>query len=157
MSPTIKDAIKQKRFRNPNHQVQVNLIYTSNWLQAQFSKIFKKYGLSSQQYNVLRILNGSYPESLNLNQIKCRMLDKMSDTSRVVERLRLSGYLTRAISKEDRRESIICISKKGLKLIEEMKVEEAAMDQIANGLTSTEAAQLCKLLDKFRASETIED
>jgi DNA-binding MarR family transcriptional regulator len=157
MSPTIKDAIKQKRFRNPSHQVQVNLIYTSNWLQAQFSKIFKKYGLSSQQYNVLRILNGSYPESLNLNQIKCRMLDKMSDTSRVVERLRLSGYLTRAISKEDRRESIICISKKGLKLIEEMKVEETTMDQIANGLTSTEAAQLCKLLDKFRASETIVD
>lgn len=153
MSPTIKDAIQQKKFRNVNHQTQVNIIYTSNWLQSQIAKIFKRYGLSSQQYNVLRILNGSYPKSLNLSQIKSRMLDKMSDTSRVVERLRLSGYLTRAISKEDRRESIITISKKGLKLVEEMKAEETSMDQISNGLTATESAQLCKLLDKFRTDD----
>ena len=150
MPTTIKDAIQQKKFRNVNHQAQVNLIYTSNWLQNQIAKIFKKYGLSSQQYNVLRILNGSHPNSLNLSQIKTRMLDKMSDTSRVVERLRLSGYLTRLPSKEDRRESIISITKKGLKLVEEMKVDEASMDQISKGLTATEAAQLCKLLDKFR-------
>lgn len=150
MPTTIKDAIQQKKFRNVNHQAQVNLIYTSNWLQNQIAKIFKKYGLSSQQYNVLRILNGSHPNSLNLSQIKTRMLDKMSDTSRVVERLRLSGYLTRVPSKEDRRESIISITKKGLKLVEEMKVDEASMDQISKGLTATEAAQLCKLLDKFR-------
>ena len=149
MPTTIKDAIQQKKFRNVNHQAQVNLIYTSNWLQNQIAKIFKKYGLSSQQYNVLRILNGSHPNSLNLSQIKSRMLDKMSDTSRVVERLRLSGYLTRV----DRRESIITISKKGLKLVEEMKIEEVSMDQISKGLTATEAAQLCKLLDKFRRDE----
>ncbi|MBK7682811.1 MAG: MarR family transcriptional regulator [Bacteroidia bacterium] len=153
MPTTIKDAIQQKKFRNVNHQAQVNLIYTSNWLQNQIAKIFKKYGLSSQQYNVLRILNGSHPNSLNLSQIKSRMLDKMSDTSRVVERLRLSGYLTRVPSKEDRRESIITISKKGLKLVEEMKIEEVSMDQISKGLTATEAAQLCKLLDKFRRDE----
>lgn len=153
MPTTIKDAIQQKKFRNVNHQAQVNLIYTSNWLQNQIAKIFKKYGLSSQQYNVLRILNGSHPNSLNLSQIKSRMLDKMSDTSRVVERLRLSGYLTRVPSKEDRRESIITISKKGLKLVEEMKIEEVSMDQISKGLTATEAAQLCKLLDKFRRDD----
>lgn len=153
MPTTIKDAIQQKKFRNVNHQAQVNLIYTSNWLQNQIAKIFKKYGLSSQQYNVLRILNGSHPNSLNLSQIKSRMLDKMSDTSRVVERLRLSGYLTRIPSKEDRRESIITITKKGLKLVEEMKIEEAWMDQLSKVLTATEAAQLCKLLDKFRRDE----
>jgi DNA-binding MarR family transcriptional regulator len=153
MPTTIKDAIQQKKFRNVNHQAQVNLIYTSNWLQNQIAKIFKKYGLSSQQYNVLRILNGSHPNSLNLSQIKSRMLDKMSDTSRVVERLRLSGYLTRVPSKEDRRESIITISKKGLKLVEEMKIEEVSMDQISKGLTAAETAQLCKLLDKFRRDD----
>ena len=153
MPHTIKDAIEQKKFRNVNHQAQVNLIYTSNWLQNQISKIFKKYGLSSQQYNVLRILNGSHPSSLNLSQIKSRMLDKMSDTRRVVERLRLFGYLTRIPSKEDRRESIITITKKGLKLVEEMKIDEGAMDQISNGLTATEVSQLCKLLDKLRQNE----
>jgi DNA-binding MarR family transcriptional regulator len=153
MPANIKDAIQQKKFRNVNHHAQINLIYTSNWLQNQISKIFKKYALSSQQYNVLRILNGSHPNALNLNQIKSRMLDKMSDTSRVVERLRLSGYLTRVLSKEDRRESIITISKKGLKLVEEMKVDETAMDQISKGLSATETAQLCKLLDKFRQEE----
>ena len=105
------------------------------------------------QQKKFRILNGSHPNSLNLSQIKSRMLDKMSDTSRVVERLRLSGYLTRVPSKEDRRESIITISKKGLKLVEEMKIEEVSMDQISKGLTATEAAQLCKLLDKFRRDE----
>ena len=153
MPTTIKDAIQQKKFRNVNHQVQVNLIYTSNWLHNQIAKIFKKYGLSSQQYNVLRILNGSHPSALNLSQIKSRMLDKMSDTSRVVERLRLSGYLTRVPSKDDRRESMITITKKGLKLVDEMRADESAMDQISKGLTVTESAQLCKLLDKFRQDE----
>ncbi len=153
MPTTIKDAIQQKKFRNVNHQVQVNLIYTSNWLHNQIAKIFKKYGLSSQQYNVLRILNGSHPNALNLSQIKSRMLDKMSDTSRVVERLRLSGYLTRVPSKDDRRESMITITKKGLKLVDEMRADEPAMDQISKGLTATESAQLCKLLDKFRQDE----
>ncbi|MFN0189026.1 MAG: MarR family winged helix-turn-helix transcriptional regulator [Bacteroidia bacterium] len=153
MPTTIKDAIQQKKFRNVNHQVQVNLIYTSNWLHNQIAKIFKKYGLSSQQYNVLRILNGSHPNALNLSQIKSRMLDKMSDTSRVVERLRLSGYLTRVPSKDDRRESMITITKKGLKLVDEMRADESAMDQISKGLTATESAQLCKLLDKFRQDD----
>jgi DNA-binding MarR family transcriptional regulator len=153
MPTNIKDAIQQKKFRNVNQQTQINIIYTSNWLQSQIANFFKKYGLSSQQYNVLRILNGSYPDSLNLSQIKSRMLDKKSDTSRVVERLRFSGYLTRTVSKEDRRESIITITKKGLKLVEDMKKEEPAMDQISNGLTAAESTQLCKLLDKFRTDD----
>lgn len=153
MPTNIKEAIKQKKFRNSNHEAQVNLIYTSNWLQSQIAKIFKKYGLSSQQYNVLRILNGSYPEPINLGQIKSRMLDKMSDTSRVVERLRVAGLLTRVPSKEDRRESIIMISKKGIKLVEEMKAEEPEMDKISSALSATEAAALCKLLDKFRTDD----
>jgi len=150
MPPTLREEIQQKKFRNFHHEVQLNLMFTANWLHSQVSKIFKEYDLSTQQYNVLRILKGSHPEPMNLLQIKSRLIDKMSDTSRMVERLRLQGYLTRTVSIEDRRASIIQITKKGLDLLERMKSEEPKMDLFSQGLNESESQQLCQLLDKLR-------
>jgi DNA-binding MarR family transcriptional regulator len=151
MSPLIKEELKQSNFRNPHQQVQVNIIYTSGWIQSEHMQIFKQYGLSHQQYNVLRILKGSYPEALSLGSIKSRMLDRMSDTSRVVERLRKTGLLKRNVAANDRRVARIIITEKGLKLLDEMKSKEAEMDKMTGNLSNEEAELLSSLLDKIRS------
>jgi DNA-binding MarR family transcriptional regulator len=150
MSPLITEELNQKQFRNPHQQAQLNIIYTSGWLQNQHMLIFKKYGLSHQQYNVLRILRGALPEALSLGSIKARMLDRMSDTSRIVERLRKSGLLKRAINTTDRRVAKITISSKGLELLESMAAEESNLDSISKALSEEELQQLSSLLDKLR-------
>ncbi|MBL7924169.1 MAG: MarR family transcriptional regulator [Bacteroidia bacterium] len=150
MSPSIKEELQQKSFRNPHQQVQVNILFTSGWIESRHLQIFKKFGISHQQYNVLRILKGSHPNSLNLGQIKSRMLDRMSDTSRIVERLRTSGYLKRLTSPDDRRVAKIMITEKGLQLLAKMANEEKVLDGISHGLTDDEAKQLSELLDKLR-------
>ena len=151
MHKPIQEVIQQRKFRNVHQEVQVNIIYTSGWIMDIHQKIFKRYGLSNQQYNVLRILRGSLPEALSLGMIKSRMLDRMSDTSRIVERLRKSGYIKRTTNSEDRRVAKITISEKGLQLLEQMQAEEAALDQVSSELTAEEATQLNFLLNKIRS------
>lgn len=152
MHQSINEVIQQRKFRNIHQEVQVNLIYTSGWVMDHHQKIFKKFGLSNQQYNVLRILRGSLPDALSLGQIKGRMLDRMSDTSRIVERLRKSGLIKRSTNTTDRRVAKITIAEKGLALLEEMASEEGNLDIASKGLSEEEARQLNELLNKLRSA-----
>lgn len=151
MHQPIQEAINQRKFRNVHQEVQINIIYTSGWIMDHHHKIFKKFGLSNQQYNVLRILRGAMPETLSLGMIKDRMLDRMSDTSRIVERLRKSGLVKRNTNSTDRRVAKISISEKGLALLQEMASEETNMDTVSKGLNESEAIQLNELLNKLRS------
>ncbi len=151
MHQSIQEVINQRKFRNIHQEVQVNLIFTSGWIMDHHHKIFKKYGLSNQQYNVLRILRGALPDALSLGLIKSRMLDRMSDTSRIVERLRKSGLIKRTTNSTDRRVAKITISEKGLSLLEEMAAEEVNLDIASKGLSEDEAKQLNELLNKLRS------
>ncbi|MFN8153219.1 MAG: MarR family transcriptional regulator [Bacteroidia bacterium] len=151
MHQPLQEAIHQRKFRNIHQEVQINIIYTSSWIVDIHQKIFKKYGLSSQQYNVLRILRGALPEALSLGLIKSRMLDRMSDTSRIVERLRKSGLIKRTTNSSDRRVAKITISEKGLALLSEMESEEKNMDKVSHALTDEEIAMLNQLLNKMRS------
>jgi len=150
MSKTIHEEIEQQKFRNHHQMVQLNILFTAGWIQNKHLQILKKYGLSHQQYNVLRILKGSFPKTLNLGQIKAKMLDRMSDTSRVVNRLFAVGLLTRTTDNKDRRVLKIKISEKGLGLLKEMEKEEINLDSITGQITAEEAIQLSQLLDKVR-------
>ncbi len=150
MGKSIKEEIQQQSFRNNQQMVQVNIIFTSGWLQNRHLQIFKRYGMSYQQYNVLRILKGSYPHELSLGQIKSKMLDRMSDTSRIVERLFKAGYLNRTKDNNDRRVAKITISDKGLRLLKDMQKEERNLDQVTTQLEDHEAEMLSNLLDKLR-------
>ena len=151
MHQPLQEAIHQRKFRNIHQEVQINIIYTSSWIVDIHQKIFKKYGLSSQQYNVLRILRGALPEALSPGLIKSRMLDRMSDTSRIVERLRKSGLIKRTTNSSDRRVAKITISEKGLALLSEMESEEKNMDKVSHALTDEEIAMLNQLLNKMRS------
>lgn len=146
----LEKDIAQEKFVNENHKTLVNLIYTHSFLLNRMSNFFKGQGITRQQFNVLRILRGQYPNGANLNLIKERMLDKMSDASRIVERLRLKKLAVRKQNKNDRREVEITISHAGLKLLETTDEEIKEVYKMFDCLSNNELEQLNFLLDKFR-------
>jgi DNA-binding MarR family transcriptional regulator len=146
----LEDEISQKKFRCEAHKLGVNLIFTFNWLDARYVNFFKGYGITGQQFNILRILRGQYPNPATIKLLKDRMLDKMSDASRIVEKLRLKGLVVRDISKEDRRHCDVQISDKGLNLLAEIDKQNEWLDSFCATLSDSEVKQLNDLLDKLR-------
>jgi DNA-binding MarR family transcriptional regulator len=146
----LEEEIKQKEFRNENHKAIVNLIYTFNWLDSKARDFFKKYDLTPQQFNILRILRGQNPNPCTINLLKERMLDKECDASRIVERLRLKELLERKESKLDRRAVDIIISEKGIELLEEIDKRIDNFNNIISSLSKEDLIQLNHLLDKAR-------
>lgn len=147
----LEDEIKQKEFRNQYQKVLINILYTNNYLSDKLSSIFKKHNLTRQQFNVLRILRGQYPEPVSINVIRDRMLDKMSDASRIVERLRIKKLVERRPCKDDRRAVDILINDEGLKVLKEIDGSMVDFDNNFNNLTDEEADLLNELLDKVRS------
>ncbi len=148
----ISETIKQgKPFRNNYHKTAINLIFTGRWIFNLHNELFKSYGLTAQQFNTLRILNGQYPKSATVKLIRERMLDKMSDASRIVENLRKKGLVTREINSGNRREVQVFISKGGIDILNSIeKNESETMDRFLSNLNSSETEQLNFLLDKLR-------
>lgn len=150
MTKLLEDEIQTTKFRNVHHKVALNIMLTAHWIQYRHMCIFKKYDLTGQQYNVLRILRGQHPNPCTILMIKERMLDKVSDTSRIVERLRVAGYVERILCESDRRAVDVKIAKKGLDLLKKMEKEEETMDGVMKNISVAEAKQLNQLLDKLR-------
>jgi len=149
----LEDEILQKKFRSETHKLAVNLIYTFNWQDAFQQKEFKKYGITPQQFNLLRILRGQHPKPATIKLLKERMLDKMSDASRIVEKLRVKGLVDRDISPSDRRNCDVIINAKGLKLLEVIDNQEKFFDDFYSNLSDQEKKQLNDLLDKLRGNQ----
>lgn len=147
----LEDEIKQKNFKDEYEKGIINLIYTYNWMDTRMKAFFKEYDITPQQFNILRILRGQHPGPCTVNLLKDRMLDKMSDASRIVERLRLKKLLERNVSSKDRRSVDIMISQAGLDLLGKLDIDidQIQKDIFAN-LTPSEAAQLNALLDQMR-------
>jgi DNA-binding MarR family transcriptional regulator len=146
----LEEEIRQEKFRNEKQKLAVNIIFTHGWLSNHQSKFFNKFDITGTQYNILRILRGQYPEPVSINVLKERMLDKMCDASRLVERLRKKGWLERKICEEDRRRVNVRITKPGLLLLEKMDEYNEAFDNILSNLKVSEAKQLNHMLDKLR-------
>ena len=147
----LEDEIKQKKFKSEYQKLLLNVIFTGNWLNSQSIKAFKPYEVSPQQYNVLRILKGQYPNAISVNQIVERMLDKNSNASRLVDKLVLKKLVKRETCETDRRQMDVAITDKGLKLLAKMESNIEHIDQnISKSLTKKEAEQLNIILDKMR-------
>jgi len=147
----IADEINQRKFRSERQKAAINLIYTTNWLNEKMKYFFDNYDITSQQFNILRILRGA-GEPLSTLQIRQRMLDKMSDTSRIVDRLVKKGMVKKNICKTDRRLVDIVITEKGKKLLAELDSKDNDMDAILKNINETDAVQINQLLDKMRNS-----
>jgi DNA-binding MarR family transcriptional regulator len=146
---SIEKDIQQQSFRNNYQKAAVNLLFSANWLNEKIKDFLQEEGITPQQYNILRILRGS-KKPLSTLQIRERMLDKMSDTSRIVDRLLLKGLVEKKISCTDKRLVDVNIAKKGLQLIERLDEKNARLDGILNVLNETEVVLLNQLLDKMR-------
>jgi MarR family transcriptional regulator, 2-MHQ and catechol-resistance regulon repressor len=146
----IQQDIKQSKFRNEHQKATINILYTSSWLTEQMRSFLEEYDLTHQQYNVMRILRGSFPEPISTLEIRNRMLDKMSDASRIVDRLVAKGLAEKRGCQIDKRKVDVLISEKGKKLMKEMDAKTNEMDEIAANITEAEAKTLNKILDKLR-------
>ncbi len=145
----IDKDINQAKFRNEYQKAGINLVYTYNWANERMKSLFEQYDITAQQFNILRILRGA-GEPLSTLQIRQRMLDKMSDTSRIVDRLIKKELVKKVTCKSDRRLVDVTIADKGLKLLEKMDAHQDDMDGIFKNLSETEAVTLNRLLDKVR-------
>jgi len=149
---SIETDIRQTKFRNPYHRVAINLLYTTNWLASSQACLLKPYDLTSQQYNVLRILRGQYPKPVRVNDIIERMLDKMSNASRLVDKLLAKGYVRRTECPSDRRAVDVVITEEGLSILSELDKMQEMWENQLKGLTESEADTLSELLDRLRGS-----
>ena len=147
---TLEKDLNQTKFRNEHQKATVNIIFTNNWIMDKITKIFDEAGVTSQQYNILRILRGA-GKPLSTLQIRQRMLDKMSDSSRIVDRLVLKGMVKKNNCKTDRRLVDVTITTRGLKLLEKIDTYNNQVDGIMMNLSVTEARALNQLLDKIRS------
>ena len=149
---TLEKDINQNVFRSEYQKSVINLIYTFNWMNERVNKQFVPFDITQQQFNILRILRGA-AEPLSTLQIRQRMLDKMSDTSRIVDRLVKKGLVKKTVCREDRRLVDILLTDKGKKLLLSMDGPMENMETIFKYLSEEEAKQLNFLLDKIRTTE----
>lgn len=146
----IEKDIQQTKFRNAHQKAAINLIYTLSWMRDKTRCIFDAEDITSQQFNILRILRGSFPQPLSTLQIRERMLEKMSDTSRIVDRLIAKGLVKKVTCKTDRRLVDVIITDKGKKLLERLDEKQDLIDGVLGNLSEKDANILSDLLDKVR-------
>lgn len=146
----IENAINQGCFSSVYHKLLLNLMYTYGWINNLNSKRLRKFGLTPQQYNILRILKGQHPTAISVKLITDRMLDPMSNVSRLVDKLVEKELVSRESCQSDRRAVNIVITDKGLHLLEELKPSDLELEAHLHTLSESEAEQLNHLLDKLR-------
>jgi DNA-binding MarR family transcriptional regulator len=145
----IEKDIQQHVFRNEYQKAAVNIIFSAGWINEKVKAFFEPEDITSQQYNILRILRGS-KHPMSTLQIRERMLDKMSDTSRIVERLLKKGLVEKKVCTTDKRLVDVMISKKGLVILDKLDKKNPELDAMLQALTPEEAKMLNDLLDKIR-------
>ncbi|TRZ81288.1 MAG: MarR family transcriptional regulator [Sediminibacterium sp.] len=145
----IEKDIQQTNFRNEFQKMGINIIYTANWLNEKMGQILSTEDITQQQFNILRILRGSECP-LSTLKIRERMLDKMSDTSRIVDRLIVKGLVEKTSCIKDKRLVDITVTKKGLQLLEKLDALNEQIDSILKGVSEKEAHTINQILDKLR-------
>ncbi|MFY0650435.1 MAG: MarR family transcriptional regulator [Cyclobacteriaceae bacterium] len=149
----ISADIKQEKFKSEFHKTIINLMFTSNWLDEQENKLFKPHGLTLAQYNVLRILRGQYPNPATINLLIERMLDRMSNASRIVDKLLAKGLVHRQQNIADRRAVDVIISKEGLELLGTLDAKMVDFESGINQFSEEECRAVNSFLDRFRGTE----
>ena len=149
----LETAIKSTKFRSEMQKAGLNILYTAWWLKTIMSRELKEYGLTHEQYNVLRILRGSHPNQMCVRDIACRMIEKNSNVPRIIDRLEIKKLVRRSTSQEDKRETMITITQAGITLLE---VSTRGIDRLWDEtilLDEAAAANLNSLLEAVRQNE----
>lgn len=146
----LEKEISASRFESVHQMAVVNVMFTYGWCNEQLKKVMSPYDITTQQFNILRILRGQHPNPSTINLLKSRMLDKMCDASRIVDRLVQKGHVLKTTSPTDKRAVDILITKTGLLLLGQIDREVDLSAMVAPNLTEEEAISLNILLDKMR-------
>lgn len=151
----LEKDIKQQHFTSENQKLIINLVFTNNWLTEKIRDFLSAEDITLQQFNILRILRGSYPQPLSTLIIRERMLDKMSDTSRIVDRLLLKGLVNKKTCPSDKRLVDISITEEGKKVLTKIDKREKEMMAVIANLNQEEMKTLNGLLDKMRGPSAV--
>ncbi len=146
----LEEAIKSNKFTDEKQKASVNVLYTAYWLKHRFSAAIKTDDLTLEQYNVLRILKGKYPEQMCVKDIGSRIVEKSSNVPRIIDRLVIKKLAKRTPSTEDKRETLVSLTDKGIEALERATI---LLDKINNSLTcltDSDAYLLNELLEKLR-------
>jgi DNA-binding MarR family transcriptional regulator len=146
----IEKDIHQNTFADSRQKAMINILYSYGWIIEKIKDFLATEDITHQQFNILRILRGSHPQPISTLQIRERMLDKMSDTSRIVDRLVTKGLVKKTVCSKDKRLVDVIITDKGQKLLKKLDVESDHISHIMGTLSEEEADQLSALLDKMR-------
>lgn len=146
----IEQDIKQSSFASEKAKATINIIYTGNWILQQQNELLKPYDITVQQYNVLRILRGQKGIPITVLGITERMLDRMSNASRLVDKLLEKGFVQRRECPNDRRAVDIIILTRGLELLQEIEIFQENWAKKMIHLEDDKLKQLNELLDQFR-------
>lgn len=146
----IEEALQTDKFRDERHKGLLNLLYTAYWMKMQISTVLKEYGITVEQFNVLRILRGSLPKNLCVKEIGSRMIEKSSNVPRILERLQRDGLVERTPSETDRRESVSVITEKAMEILKQLDQKVIEKENEFMPVTAEEAAFFNSILDKIR-------
>jgi len=146
----LEDEIQQQKFISIQQKLMLNLIYTSNWVNNKHDFLFKDSKITTQQYNVLRILRGQHPNPCSIKLIRERMLDRMSDASRIVDKLNSKKLVVKRECPKDRRIVDVVITEKGLELLKSLNYIDKTAEKSFKTLSDKEINDLNNLLDKLR-------
>lgn len=148
----IEKDIHQEKFTSERQKAMLNIMFTYGWIMERIRDFLATEDITHQQYNILRILRGSHPQPLSTLRIRERMLDKMSDTSRIVDRLIVKGLVKKGTCVKDKRLVDVTITEKGQKLLKKLDAQAEQMESIMGSLSEKDAEMLSLLLDKLRAA-----
>lgn len=147
----IEEAIQQKKFESEYQKVEINVLFTAAWLGKRSGNVLKPFNISWQQFNIMRILKGMYPKPATVKLLTERMIDKMSNASRLVDKLKAKGLVERHVCSEDRRRVNIQLTEEGIKVLDNASsAMQLSSKELAGSLTEKEALELNQLLDKLR-------
>lgn len=149
----IDKDIQQYNFKSSRQKAMINLLYSYGWVLERIKDFLSKEDITHQQFNILRILRGSLPHPLSTLQIRERMLDRMSDTSRIVDRLVAKELVKKTTCEKDKRLVDVTITDKGLELLSRLDAKEDVSQDIMANFTENDAEMLSNLLDKLRNRE----
>ena len=149
----MEQAIKSTNFRNEVHKAGLNILYTAWWLKTLMSKELKEYGLTHEQYNVLRILKGKHPENICVKEIACRMIEKSSNVPRIIDRLEIKKLVKRVTSNSDKRETVIILTQAGINILQHSteRINKITDDSIH--ISEKKAALLNQVLEEIRSTK----
>ncbi|MES2371921.1 MAG: MarR family transcriptional regulator [Bacteroidota bacterium] len=151
----LEQAIKSTKFKSEVQKAGLNILYTAWWLKTVMSKELKEFGLTHEQYNVLRILKGKYPEQMCVRDIACRMIEKSSNVPRIIDRLEIKKLVKRSTSAIDKRETVITLTQGGISILDASTiVVNKVMDELLV-ITEKDAGELNHLLEKVRTTEPV--